>query len=324
MLSEEEFQKAKLNLKLKYAQEYAQKAGEFAKVGSDIVKAFEEAQTAQVTTEYTKRQSALTEQYNQGVISQEEYNAQKEQLDYEQRVKELEIQKKYADVNFAMQVAQIISSGAVAAINAFSAMAGIPVVGPALGAAAAALVAVTTGLQIAKAKAERDRVKNMTIESPGGGGTSTPATGQIKLKQGFAEGGYNDEEENFTPGGYTGKGGKYEVSGYLPVHHGEYVVDTESLKYPDVVEKVRAIEQVRRRHTSKNPLPEGFADGGSNSPQAYGSPALAVDQATAKRITSILERLEKGDIKVQANYGITELEAEQLRKQKSESKFTKE
>ncbi|MDR0866581.1 MAG: SHOCT domain-containing protein [Candidatus Symbiothrix sp.] len=324
LLSEEEFQKAQLDIKLKYAAELAQKSGEFTRVGSDTVKALEEAQTSKVTAEYTKRQSALTEQYNQGIISQEEYNAQKEQLDYEEKVKELEIQKKYADVNFAMHSAEIISSGAVAAINAYKSLAGIPVVGPALGIAAAALVAVTTGLQLSKAKAERDRVKAMTIESPGdGGGGDSPRTGAIRLKEGFSEGGSNTEDD-LTPGGYTGQGGKYQVAGYVPIHHGEYVVDTESLKYPDVVEKVRAIEQVRRRHTDKNPLPEGFADGGSNSPGGVSAGMSMIDNKTMNRLIATLGRLQDGDIVVQTNYGVTELEAEQRKKVEAESKFTKE
>jgi hypothetical protein len=197
-----------------------------------------------------------------------------------------------------------------------------PILGPIMAAAMSALLGFTSAAQLAKAKAERDRVKAMTIESPGGGGGSAPLTGEIRLKEGFAEGGSN-RKEDLTPGGYTGQGGKYEVSGFLPVHHGEYVVDTESLKYPDVVEKVRAIEQVRRRHSSKNPLPEGFAEGGSNAPSKIEKGVFTVDNKTGLRIAAILERLEKGDVVVQTNYGITELEAEQRRKQNAESKFTR-
>ena len=322
-LTEEEFERAKLTLKLKYAKEYAQKAGEFAQAGANAVKAVEEAETAGLEAEYTKRQSALTEQYNQGILSEEEYNEQKKQLDYEQRVKELEIQKKYADVNFAMQIAQIVSTTAQGIMSAWASAQTYPFpYSTIVGAAMTALLGATSTAQIAKAKAERDRVKAMTIESPGGGSTSAK-TGSIKLKEGFSEGGYNDDEQdkNLTPGGYSGAGGKYEVAGYLPVHHGEYVVDTESLKYPDVVEKVRAIEQVRRRHSQKNPLPEGFAEGGSNAPSSPGT--FALDKGTGRQIALLLEKLVNGDVVVQTNYGITELEAAQLRKQKSESKFTK-
>jgi hypothetical protein len=72
------------------------------------------------------------------------------------------------------------------------------------------------------------------------------------LNQGFAE------------GGYTGAGGKYEVAGMLPdgrpYHRGEYFVAQEEMAHPEVVPLVRRIEQVRRRRTSSNPLPDGFAE----------------------------------------------------------------
>jgi hypothetical protein len=318
ILSEEEFQRAQLQIKLRYAKEYIQKSQEFIQVGSDAVKSIEEAETAKTEAEYAKRQAALTNQYNEGILSQEEYQLEKEKLDYEQRVKELEIQKKYADVNFAMQASQIIASGAVAAINAYSSMAGIPVVGPALGAAAAALVAVTTAMQLAQAKAERDKVKRLTIEAPGSGSNdSAPKTGVRVLKDGFSEGGYNDLRE----GGYTGSGGKYEVAGYVPVHHGEYVVDTESLKYPNVLDKVRAIEQVRRRHSSRNPLPEGFAEGGSNLSEQ--NPDYSSDErAIIQEIRELLRDLKTNGVK--APIVLTELQKKEELQRRSEKIFSKE
>ena len=316
LLSEEEYQQALLQIKLKYAQEYANKVEEFAKIGSDTVKAFSEAETATLDAEYTKRQSALTEQYNQGIISQEEYNNQKEQLDYEEKKKALDIQKKYADVNFAMQAAEIISSGAVAAINAFKSLAGIPVVGPALGAAAAALVAVTTALRLKQAKAERDRVKAMTLEAPNGGSSSTPRTGEIRLREGLAEGGYN-----MSDGGYTKQGGKYEVAGYLPVHGGEYVIASDELKQPVIASMARAIETERRKRTGKNAI-SGLAEGGSNT-SSVDSGMITANNEVMLMILKTLNRLEEGDIKVTTNYGITEMEAKQREKMEAESKFTR-
>ena len=319
LISEDEYQRKLKELKLGYAADYANQVGEYAKKGADVIQTFSESETATLDAEYTKRQSALTEQFNQGLISQEEYNAQKEELEYEQRKKELDIQKKYADVNFAMQAAEIISSGAVAAINAFKSLAGIPYVGPALGAAAAGLVAVITAMRLRQAKAERNRVKAMTLESPGGGGGgSSPKTGEIKLKEGFAEGGLNDD---LTEGGYTGAGGKYDVAGYVPIHHGEYVIANQELKNPVIMSMARSIERERRKRTTKNAVP-GFADGGSNTPDRD-SAEIDSNGKIMSMVLAILQRLESGDIVVQTNYGITEMEAEQKRKQESEGKFTK-
>ena len=131
LLTVEQYEQAKKQLKLKHAKEYTDQAQTFIQAGADFVKAIEEAETAKVSAEYTKRTSALTEQYNQGLISQEEYNEQKGQLDYEQKVAELDIQKKYADANFAVQTAQIIATTAQGVISAWaSSMQLGPIAGP--------------------------------------------------------------------------------------------------------------------------------------------------------------------------------------------------
>jgi len=317
LLSEEEFQQAQLQIKLKYAQQYAQQEEQLIQAGSNAVKAIEEAKTAQLDAEYTKRQSALTEQYNQGIISQEQYNQQKEQLDYEQKKKELDLQKKYADVNFAMQVAQIVATTAQGIITAWATSMQLgPIAGTIMAAALTVLLGVTSAMQISKAKAERDRVKAMTLESPGGG-SSTPQTGTIQLKEGLAEGG-----PNMADGGYTKQGNKYEVAGYLPVHGGEYVIASDELKQPVIADMARAIERERRKRTNKNSV-SGFADGGDNNSTNIDSNLTSSNGNAMIRILAILDRLESGDIVVQTNYGITELESEQKRKMEAESKFTR-
>ena len=322
LLSEEEFQQAQLQIKLKYAQQYVQLSREFSQAGAGTVRSIEEAQTAKTQAEYGKRQSALTEQYNQGIISQEEYNSRKEELDYEQRSKELEIQKKYADVNFAIQLAEIIATTAQGIITAWATSMRLgPIAGPIAAAALSALLTITSAAQVAKAKAERDRVKSMSLESSGGGASeSVPKTGEIRLKGGLADGGFN---RDLSSGGYTGQGGKYELAGYLPVHRGEYVIAREELLQPQIMNMARAIERERRKRTDTNAV-SGFAEGGSNAPAGAGSGAVALDNASALRIAELLERLEKGDIVVQTHYGVTELESAQRQKQEAESKFTRQ
>jgi hypothetical protein len=156
----------------------------------------------------------------------------------------------------------------------------------------------------------------MTLESSGGGGDAAPKTGQIRLKEGFAEGGYN-----LSDGGYTDSGGKYEVAGYLPVHSGEYVIAQDELKQPVIASMARAIERERRKRTTKNTI-RGFAEGGSNTPDADADPITANGNILT-RMLAVLDRLEDGAIVVQTHYGITEMEAEQKRKTEAESIFTK-
>lgn len=73
--------------------------------------------------------------------------------------KQKEIKKKYADVAFAISAAEIITSTVSAAMNAYDAMANIPYVGPALGAVAAAAIAVVGAAQLSTANTERQKVK---------------------------------------------------------------------------------------------------------------------------------------------------------------------
>ena len=86
-ISEEDYEKAKLKLKLDYAQKAVQEAEKFTSAGTNAVQALQQAETASIEAESTKQVSVLTDKYNKGLISQDDYNKQKEQLDYEAKVK---------------------------------------------------------------------------------------------------------------------------------------------------------------------------------------------------------------------------------------------
>lgn len=149
--------------------------------------------------------------------------------------KRLDTQKKYADADMAINIAKAIAGGALSVIQCFSQL------GPIAGAVAAALVAVTTGAEIASIVAQRNAIKNTTISSSG---SSSP---EVRRVNGYSE------------GGFTGNGGRLEVAGV--VHRGEYVVPQPEMSDPSVASMVAAIEARRRRRTSANALP-GFAEGG--------------------------------------------------------------
>ena len=121
--------------------------------------------------------------------------------------------------------------------------------GPIAGSVAAALMGVTGAMQLASAKAERDRIKNMQPSKSNKGSSSSKSTPTASrtVKSGYAE------------GGYTGDGGRYEVAGY--VHKGEYVVPQPIMDDPRVVDAVGTIEAIRRQRSSNNPM-QGYADGG--------------------------------------------------------------
>ncbi|MEA4975739.1 MAG: hypothetical protein VB046_08395 [Paludibacter sp.] len=250
---EQEFQEKKKAI----VQGYIQKTGEIVSAASDFVQALQSSETSAVQADYEKRLSGLNQ-------SDADYAQKKEQLEQERAQAELDIQKKFADAQFAIQVAQIGVATATGIMNAWaSSMTIPPPFGQIMAGVLTALLVGTGIAQVAAANAERQKIKSMTLSSSGGG-FSSASTGQIRLKDGLADGGYNQDFSK--DGGYTGPGQRYDVAGTLPVHSGEYVVAVPELRRPDIAEKVRSIERVRRRRTSRNPLPEGFAEGGSNTP----------------------------------------------------------
>ena len=295
LLSEEEYEQAVLRMRLKYAAQYAQQAADYISQSAEIVSNLMAAETTNVEARYDAEIAAAAG------------NAEEvERLEKEKAQKKLEIEKKYADVQFAITAAQIIANTAMGVMQAFAQL------GPVAGAIAGALVAAAGIAQLLVANAQRKKVKSMTLA--GGGSADAPQTGKITMRDGFAEGGYNIDYSN---GGYTSPGGKYEQTGLIPVHGGEYVVASDEMKRPDVVNKVRAIEQIRRQRTTKNV--SGFAEGGFNEPETRNA-ATKADRKAMEDLTKAVQKLLDGDITV--NYGITEMEAQQRRKQDVESKFT--
>lgn len=162
-----------------------------------------------------------------------------ERLENEKAQKKLEIEKKYADIQFAVKASQIIANTAMAIMTAMAQL------GPIAGPIAAALMGVTGAAQLAAANAERQKVKNMTLDNT----SSSTVSGERVVNP---TGGFDE-------GGYTGDGGRYEVAG--AVHRGEYVIPVPEMKNKRVVNMVKVIESIRRQRTNANPLP-GYSEGG--------------------------------------------------------------
>lgn len=142
-------------------------------------------------------ESAVSRKYDKQIAAAEGNSKKQKKLE-EKKQKDLNaIRARYADKQFLVTVAQTISSTALAAMESYKAMAGIPVVGPALGAAAAAAAIAYGASQISVAKEQRDAAK-----------------------------------EGYFDGGYTGGTDPREVRGYFPdgsPYHGkEFVANHKS------------------------------------------------------------------------------------------------
>lgn len=232
LIKEKDYQKKKLQLGVQNAKKYFDY---YAGLSTSLFGAIQEAEIAQSDAKYDV------------LIQQAKNNGEDtEALEQEKENKKLEIQKKYADVQFAMKIAEIVANTAVAAMMTYSQF-GWP-----WGIIPAAMVTATGIAQMAIAKAERDRIKNMQPGKTAGSGSTAPAKAE-RVLSGYSE------------GGYTGDGDRYEVAGV--VHRGEYVVPKPIMDNPRVVDAVGTIEAIRRNKILSSGVPvsvpaAGYADGG--------------------------------------------------------------
>ena len=169
--------------------------GQAASAASQVVSALQDAEVSKVTRKYDKEIKAAKKAGKDTTKLEEEKDEAINQ-----------VKKKYADKQFAASVLQVTASTAVAAMEAYKAMAGIPIVGPALGAIAAAAAIASGAAQIAVAKQQRDEAK------------------------GLKSGGYVDEYVE----GYTKNGNPDDVAGVIPVHKNEFVANHEGVANPHV------------------------------------------------------------------------------------------
>lgn len=242
LIKEKDYQRKKLQLGVNNAKQYFDY---YANLSGSMFSAIQDAEIAKSDAKFDV------------LIQQAKNNGEDTAaLEEEKENKKLEIQKKYADVDFAIKVSQIIADTAVGVIKTFAQFGYTP-----WGIAAAALMTATGVAQMATAKAERDKIKNMQPGNTADTTTQAPAKAERVLS------GYAD-------GGYTGDGDRYEVAGV--VHRGEYVVPKPIMDNPRVVDAVGTIEAIRRNKILGSGVPSGtpsagYADGG------YTSAAPAVD-----------------------------------------------
>lgn len=162
-------------------------------------------------------------------------------LEKEKAQKIAEIKNKASQASFKMQMIQAAAQMIQGAINAYTSTAAIPVVGPALAPAAAAVALAAGAANIA-----------------------------LLAKQQQAA-----EAQGYREGGYTGRGRRDEVAGV--VHRGEWVASQDLLEDPTAAAVVGVLERARRSG-GRVAATELVA---AVSPAVESSPALADVRAMA-------------------------------------------
>lgn len=130
-------------------------------------------------------------------------------LEKEKQQKVAEIKNKASEASFKMQVIQATATMITGAMNAYTSTLEIPIVGPALAPAAAAVALAAGAANLALLKKQQE----------------------ASASQGYAE------------GGYTRAGSKYEVAGV--VHAGEWVAPKELLENPVTAGVIARLDRVR-------------------------------------------------------------------------------
>lgn len=292
LLSEEEFEKAKLQTKLKYAQQYAEQASSIANQVSNFVNSLKEYETQKAEAEYQAQLTAAGDNAEQ-----------REAVEAAYEQKKLDIQKKYADTEMVINIAKTVAAGALAAIQAFAQL------GPIGGAVAAALIAVTTAMEVATIVQQRNAIKNSSVNSSGS--SSAPKTGN-RTMTGYSEGG----ETPWAPSDNTPVG---------IVHANEYVIPAWMKRREPVL--ISNLERYRKAgsHGRSGSPSRGFIDGGDTGSGAFGMKDghtdHGADMYTIVR-AAVVDSFESGAVRiVLVRKDISEIDNQDSRLKKQTSRW---
>ena len=283
LLSDEEFEKAKMDQKLGFAAKIAQEVNRYAEMASNFANALKESETAKMEAEYQAQLTAAGDNAEE-----------RERIETEYEQKKLDMQKKYADVDMVINIAKAIASGALAAVEAFAAAGGNPV----LGGIFAAIIAATTAIEIATIVSQRNAIKNASVS--GGGSSSVPKTGERKMT-GYAEGGYTEDHTTLTTVGEKGR---------------EWVGPAWMVRKNPVM--FANLERYRKSgsHGRSGSMSRGFADGGFTPGKGGGPSASMPEQIDIEAAVEAAIRRVMADGAIRAyvvRKDIEELDAQTLK-----------
>ena len=217
LINFEEYQE----LKTKIAEEQEQRRQEIAQAAMNTIGQAAGAASQLIGALQDAELSRVQRKYDKEIAAARKAGKDTTKLEEEKEAAMNAVKKKYADKQFAANVLQVTASTAVAAMEAYKAMAGIPIVGPALGAIAAAAAVASGAAQIAVAKQQRDEAK------------------------GLKSGGYSADYVE----GYTTRGNPDETAGVIPVHKNEFVANHEAVANPAVKQFLDVFDVAQKRGT---------------------------------------------------------------------------
>lgn len=121
----------------------------------EAVSGFKDAELTKAETNYTKEEKALDSKLKRGLISQQEYDTQKNALEEKYQEEQKSIKKKYAGVELVISIGKIIAETALAVMSSFGQL------GPIAGIPFAAIMAAVGASQIALATAQYQQIQGL-------------------------------------------------------------------------------------------------------------------------------------------------------------------
>jgi TP901 family phage tail tape measure protein len=334
LVSDEEFEQARMQIRIKAFKAYLDQANQLLQAGTQMVGAFQDAEAAKVEATSQRKLQALEQQLNAGIITEEQYAANKEQIENEAAQKKLDVEKKFADVNFAMKVAEITANAAMGIATAWARAPSEGLIhGPILAAIMTGIIVATSVAQIAAANAERQKVKAMTLDSASG--SSSPPQQRVVLP-GIEEGGYTEVEreqdgKHFSAKKRKKRGYADEPSVLIGEDGAEFVANADAVKNPTVKPVLDLINIAQQNGSiSSINLPKlinsmyavkGYESGGyTSTPTETPLPAAAINNqevvAVMKDVRDLLTSLKTNG--VDAWVVLSQLQKQQALLEKSE------
>jgi len=217
LINYEEYQETKTQL----TEAAERQREEITKTSLDVISQATSAASQLIQALQDAEISKIERKYDKQIEAARKAGKDTTKLEEQKEAETAAVKKKYADKQFAATVLQVIATTASAAMNSYNSMAVIPIVGPALGAIAAAAAIASGAAQIAVAKQARDEAK------------------------GLKSGGYSDKYVD----GYTRKGNPDDVAGVIPVHKNEFVANHEAVANPAVKQFLDVFDVAQKKGT---------------------------------------------------------------------------
>ena len=261
LLSWQDYEKEVAKLRIEYARQTAEQISNMLGHIGDFITSLRDMEMAQAEAQYQKDLTAAGDNAEE-----------RERIEAEYEQKQLDIKKKYADTDMAINIAKATAEGALAIARAFADMpypAAIVV---------SALIAATTAAQIATIIAQRNAIKNASVNSTSSSGGGTQNYGD-RVLNGMKRGGYAEaDESDDTPMGVY--------------HANEYISPAWLVRKEPVL--FRNLEEYRQTgHRPALLTTQGMKDGGfagTPAPQQIvtSDPAMAAELA---RLSKTIDKL---------------------------------